>query len=1036
MAASFKFLLLMCMALGVVGTHKVTKDPRVNVSLWLLPHTHADVGWLQTPESLARINVSRILNGVVGNLYNDTQKRRRFVWDEMYFLEFWWTHDATDLQKSQFKELVNQGRIEFVDNGWSQHDMGCTTYDSMLSNWVEGHQWIVDNFGESARPRTGWSLDPFGISPSQAVLQALAGFDAWFFTRLPATLVGNMKQDKTLEFLWQASDSLDKNDSQIFAHVYESYYCMPLPTYSFEWGPNKGAVELNSKNIKEMSLGLAAIAQQRAKWFRTKNVLIPWGCDYQFQNAQLVYNSTDWLIDTINAHPEWGVEVNYVTPSEYLAAMKKSGVSLPTKAAAGMPPGEGDQGAGMKSGTFFPYIPKDTAGAWSGYFTSRPKLKGLSQAAHGPLRAAEQLYALRGPQPQDAQLWGMLEEARRGLGIVQHHDAITGTPCSSQEGSACNNQVTGGHDVLKTYEAYAEKAHEDTRNVIAVVLGNKHKTTLSADVTDLGDILLDGKQGSVVVYNSQARSVTEIVDIPVPVCNVAVAKASGAYVTSQTTASIAIHDGTPPNYDFVLHFEVTIPALSDMSFVLNPTVDGTCGGGDVRIGQNATMSSVEHTLLLPRDTVIQPGSNLIDDIIDEAATLQGELPSCLPKAKPQRKPPSPPKQEMITLENTFFAVYINSSYGIVGYLDKASGRNYSLTQELVSYQSSITNAYSFQPTGEAVSILNSSKMVAVSVAKGPVMQEVRLQVSPEHHTRIRVWQSTDPSVGGRLEFAHRVGILEPMTELATRFTCNEIDESSLLHSEDNGYETSAHKYPSPYPGDLPPQSDPSLVIPQNFYPSQMSAFIADNNTQLSVALDRSHGVASLSKGALEVMMQRRHQPFFPGQPTIVLDDTDRLLVQIWLSLGPQVSSNRMRHTMKTRLNHPLQAVYGNVSTDTTSSHHAFNSEWPANIELQSVRARSASREKVLVRVRHIYAKGEDHGMSLPVKVALSDIGMYTSGREVTLTGLTGIANASQARIRWNSVDDPKQFDTTRFQFNDTFTVNPFNFRTFEVEGLH
>ena len=50
------------------------------------PYACKDVGWLQTVDSLARINVSRILNGVVGNLMNDTQKRRRFVRKEATFV--------------------------------------------------------------------------------------------------------------------------------------------------------------------------------------------------------------------------------------------------------------------------------------------------------------------------------------------------------------------------------------------------------------------------------------------------------------------------------------------------------------------------------------------------------------------------------------------------------------------------------------------------------------------------------------------------------------------------------------------------------------------------------------------------------------------------------------------------------------------------------------------------------------------------------------------------------------------------------------
>jgi hypothetical protein len=303
--------------------------------LFLMPHTHADVGWLETVDALSRMNVSRILNGVVGNLMNDTQKRRRFVWDEMGFLQLWWDNQATPEQQAGFKQLVAEKRIEFTDNGWSQHDMGCTTYDSMLNNWMEGHLWIKDKFGPEARPKLGWSLDPFGMSTTQAVLQALIGMEAWVFTRLSNSVIDDMKKNKGLEFIWRASSSLSSEESEIFCHVLESYYCMPLPTYAFEWGPDKGAKIPNENNILELSQGLANITKKRAGWFRTENVLIPWGCDYQYQNAELVYNSTDWIIDTINAHPEWGVHVQYATPSEYLARVqssaKASGVKFPVK---------------------------------------------------------------------------------------------------------------------------------------------------------------------------------------------------------------------------------------------------------------------------------------------------------------------------------------------------------------------------------------------------------------------------------------------------------------------------------------------------------------------------------------------------------------------------------------------------------------------------------------------------------------------------------------------------------------------------------
>ena len=94
--------------------HNHDESAATNVTeLFLIPHTHADVGWLETVNALARMNVSRILDGVVANLKNDTLKRRRFVWDEMAFLERWWTRaDTTDAQRRDFAAFVHEGRIE------------------------------------------------------------------------------------------------------------------------------------------------------------------------------------------------------------------------------------------------------------------------------------------------------------------------------------------------------------------------------------------------------------------------------------------------------------------------------------------------------------------------------------------------------------------------------------------------------------------------------------------------------------------------------------------------------------------------------------------------------------------------------------------------------------------------------------------------------------------------------------------------------------------------------------------------------------
>jgi len=64
----------------------------------------------------------------------------------------------------------------------------------------------------------------------QSVLQALMGIDSWFFTRVSGDVLSKAKANKSVEFVWRASSSLSAADTEMFVHIFESYYCMPLPT--------------------------------------------------------------------------------------------------------------------------------------------------------------------------------------------------------------------------------------------------------------------------------------------------------------------------------------------------------------------------------------------------------------------------------------------------------------------------------------------------------------------------------------------------------------------------------------------------------------------------------------------------------------------------------------------------------------------------------------------------------------------------------------------------------------------------------------
>ena len=644
-----------------------TTAEQAPIELWILPHSHADVGWLQTVNSLARVNVSRILDGVVATL--QANPKRRFVWDEMAFLQYWWDHDATPAQRRLFLDLVQTKRIEMVDNGWSQHDMGATTLDSMMNNWMEGHEWIRTNVGSAYAPRVGWSLDPFGMSSTQAVLQAMMGMDAWFFTRLSADVVEQRKRDRSLEFVWRASSSaLPVNETEIFCHVFESYYCMPHD-WQFEWG----APAPNASTLVPLSHKLANLTLNRSAWFRTRHVLIPWGCDYMYQDANLTFSSTDEIIATINAHSSaWGVHAQYGTASEYLDAVKAA--TTVVKGAVPVARGASDT-AGMavtfptaqRGTSFFPY--QD----WSGYFTSRAQLKQLSRNAHVALIPAEQLFVRRGrdlarQRAGDARdaTWGALETARRNAAIFQHHDAITGTFCAASEGCPGMDQDIGSHDVLGDYRRMLVESISMSTLVFEtlapldlaasglwVPASTSERVSLSP--TFLGEILMGqgdgGEDAALYVFNPLAHTVTEVISVPVPVCAVLLRDArTGAIVPSQTTAALEISDRAPPYYDFALSFIATLPPLGWRGFRIAP----------VRFARRHCVASDQ----LP---------------------LGSSTPTYHDAAESPPHAPSIPPKPMI-LENRFWRLEIDPRYGLRSAFDKESGVAHALTHTVMTYE--------------------------------------------------------------------------------------------------------------------------------------------------------------------------------------------------------------------------------------------------------------------------------------------------------------------------------------------------------------
>ena len=56
------------------------------------------------------------------------------------------------------------------------NDEASTHYNSIIDQHTLGAQFLLNEFGQCARPKIGWQIDPFGHSREQASLEAQVFF--------------------------------------------------------------------------------------------------------------------------------------------------------------------------------------------------------------------------------------------------------------------------------------------------------------------------------------------------------------------------------------------------------------------------------------------------------------------------------------------------------------------------------------------------------------------------------------------------------------------------------------------------------------------------------------------------------------------------------------------------------------------------------------------------------------------------------------------------------------------------------------------
>ncbi|XP_071359928.1 lysosomal alpha-mannosidase [Trachinotus anak] len=535
-----------------------TKPNMLNVHL--VPHTHDDVGWLKTVDQyyygdrndIQHAGVQYILDSVVDQLLKNPD--RRFIYVETAFFYRWWKQQSSGMQQT-VKQLVNEGRLEFVNGGWCMSDEATTHYSAVIDQMTMGLRFLNETFGACGRPRVAWHIDPFGHAREHASMFAQMGYDGFFFGRLDYQDRTHRMIHKEQELLWRASDSLTPPVADLFTGILPNGY---NPPDGFCWDqscddpPIRDDPDLEDYNVDDVVNRFLVIANSQATVYKTNHIIMTMGSDFQYENANLWYKNLDKLIHYVNALQANGSKVNvlYSTPSCYLQELHRANLTW-----------------SLKTDDFFPYA--DSAhDFWTGYFTSRPALKRYERISNSNLQTCNQLEVLGGPASRKGPFGeGDSETMKKAMAVAQHHDAVSGTEKQHVANDYARRlangwqhcQVLVSNSLAALSGSSAERIYCDNLNISVCPLTES------------------SKKFSVNVYNPLARPVTWPVRLPVNGSAYTVSDATGKAVDCQVVPVSKATREVRRNRGFAVNelvFQVQAPPLGYSTYSVSLRQEG------------------------------------------------------------------------------------------------------------------------------------------------------------------------------------------------------------------------------------------------------------------------------------------------------------------------------------------------------------------------------------------------------------------------------------------------------------------------------
>ncbi|XP_053988963.1 lysosomal alpha-mannosidase isoform X2 [Hylaeus volcanicus] len=913
-------------------------DPN-KLNIHLVAHTHDDVGWLKTVDqyyfgsrpNIQKAGVQYILDGVIQALLANPE--RRFMYVETAFLWKWWLRQ-NEKTKQDVRNLINEGRLEIIGGGWSMNDEAVTHYHSLVDQYTWGFRRLNDTFGRCATPRIGWQIDPFGHSREQASIFAQLGFDGMFLGRLDYQDKENRLSKKNMEFIWQGSPNLGSRADLFTVALYNTY--SPPPGFCFDVLCNDEPIiddpDSPDYNVKERINEFLQYAVQQAKAYRTNNVILTMGGDFTFQQAEMYFVNMDKLIRYVREETS-NVNILYSTPSCYLKAVHDANLNWSTK-----------------TDDFFPYG-SDPHSYWTGFFSSRPSIKFFERMGNNVLQVTKQLSVLTDLKHTDEKL----EHFREAMGVMQHHDAVTGT----------EKQL-----VADDYARILYNGIQQGTNIISEAL-RKWMTSNSQEAVQSENMY------SCMQLNISSCSYTEDTNIMLTVYNPLSREI-------RTPIRVPVRGGTHKIVDLVDNSDVTSQLVPIPNSVLK--IPGRESNATHELVFLAVLPSLGY-----KTYKVVKQSNDTDNTYAQTNTTN-------------------------FIDNEFYDVSVNTDSEVTVEWKKLN--NMSLVQSFHYYEGMEGNnrvfenrssgAYIFRP--KSVSSKNFPKFGSYKIYKGPVLQEIHQAINEWVSQVIRLYNGQE-----YIEFDWLVGPIPVKDsigkEVISKYSSN-LNSNGEFYTDSNGREMLKRKR------NFRPTWAVRLAetISGNYYPvpSKISVKDEDKSLKLSVLTDRTEGGSSMRDGEIELMLHRRllkDDGFGVGEALNESAYGEGVVVRGSHYVFGGSIQNLDEFVVKEKslaletLLRPW-TFFTPITTNPTNENYTFKPQGsglakslPPNIHVLTLEPWKDGT--VLLRLEHIVELGEAENLSKPVEINIQDLfKTFTilSVEETTLGGNEWLEDTN--RLKW------------------------------------